>query len=128
MVGQVEGFRESVRDVDDGDPLVAKAPHLFEQESRLGLVERRRGLVEDQQLHVLADGLGDLELLLLRDREGGHLASRVHVETNREQELLRGFTHGPAPHEQSAEPASEVEHEKVLGHVEGGNRFRRNSW
>ncbi len=58
-----------VRDEDAGDALGAELAQLLEQLLGIGLVERRRRLVEDQQLDVLGQRLGDLDELLLADPE-----------------------------------------------------------
>ena len=60
---------ELVRNDDRGDAAALQAQHEVQQVLGVGLVQRRRGLVQDQELHRLVQGLGDLDQLLLADAD-----------------------------------------------------------
>ena len=68
-VGDRRHLVELVRDDHAGDALVAQPAQQVEQVGRVVVVERRGRLVEDQQLHLLRQRLGDLDELLLADAE-----------------------------------------------------------
>src|SRR5688500_3140941 len=70
-VGDLQDLVQLVRDEDRGN---AVRPELLEQRQQrvaVALVEAGGRLVEDQQLHLLGEGLGDLHQLLLADAEVG---------------------------------------------------------
>ena len=54
---------------------------------RVALVESGRGLIEDKQLHVLGQGFGDLDELLLADPDVAHLGVGVLREPDPGEEL-----------------------------------------
>ena len=60
---------ELVRDDDRGDPVVTEFDDEIEQVPAVGIVERRGGLVQDQQPNLLGQRLGDLHELLLADAD-----------------------------------------------------------
>jgi hypothetical protein len=60
-----------VRDQDRGDALSAELGQQLEQRVAVGLVERGGRLVENEQLDVFRQRLGDLDQLLLADAEIG---------------------------------------------------------
>ena len=78
-VGDRRHLVDLVRDVDAGH---AARPELSQQlQQRLGLGggQRRRRLVENEQLGVLVEGLGDFDELLLAARVGQHRQRDVDV-------------------------------------------------
>ena len=54
---------------DTGDALLLKGLQQIQKITAVALVERRRGLVQDEDLTVFAQGLGDLDELLLADAD-----------------------------------------------------------
>ena len=68
-VAIVEDLHHAVGDVDDRDALTGQLAHDLEQDLRLALGQRGGRLVEDQHAAVERQRLGDLDQLLLRDRE-----------------------------------------------------------
>src|SRR3954464_14036385 len=78
VVGDLEDVVEVMRDDDDGESLMAEAADEIEHLARLGDAERGRRLVEDDDLRVPHDGLGDRHRLPLSTRQAGHgLAHRA---------------------------------------------------
>lgn len=69
-VGDLFDFVELVGDHDAGHALTAEVVQQHEQILRVLLVERRGRLVENEQLDVLGQCLGDLHELLLADAVG----------------------------------------------------------
>ena len=66
-----------VGDVDDAGLGGPEAPDQVVQHRDLGVVQRRGRLVHDEDLGVMGQGLGDLDGLLLRDRQRAHQCSGV---------------------------------------------------
>ena len=71
LVGDLGDLVELVRDEDRRHPLRLEFEQEVEQRRAVGLVEARGRLVEDQQLDVLGERLGDLDQLLLADADVG---------------------------------------------------------
>ena len=86
-VGDLLDLVELVADHDAGDAAVAQAPEQSQQVLAVALVERGRGLVEDQQLDVLGQRLGDLDQLLLADADVADERVGVLVEAHAGQQL-----------------------------------------
>ena len=114
-VGDGEDLAQPVRDVEDGDALLAQPAHQRQQ--RLGLVvgQRGGGLVHHDDAGVERAGLDDLDHLLLRHRE------RAHQRAGPERPLpqlveqpLRVGVHAAAVDD--AEPAGLAADPHVLGH------------
>ena len=80
---------ELVRDQDAGDALGAELAQQLEQLLGVVLVERGCGLVEDQQLDVLRQRLGDLDQLLLADADPADLGVGRLVEADLLEQLDR---------------------------------------
>ena len=78
-VAIVEDLRHAMRDVDDRDALGGQRAHDLEQDLRLALGQRGGRLVEDQHAAVERQRLGDLDQLLLRDRERAHQRGGIDV-------------------------------------------------
>ena len=71
-------FLQAVRDVDDGGAARGGGAHLLEQELDEIRGQRRRRLVEDQDLRFDRQRLGELDELTLGDADLGHARPRVH--------------------------------------------------
>ena len=69
-VAERQHLGEAVRDVEDGDALRLEARDGREELLGLALAERRRRLVEDEDLGVGGERLGDLDHLPLGERAG----------------------------------------------------------
>ncbi|OIQ89529.1 hypothetical protein GALL_286070 [mine drainage metagenome] len=78
---------ELVRDDDRGDALALEAAHQVKQVGAVLVVERRGGLVEDQQLDALGQRLRDLDQLLLADADVHDLGVRGLGETDTGEQL-----------------------------------------
>ena len=113
-VGDRRDLTELVRDHDAGDALVAEAAHQVQQVRRVDVVERRCGLVEDQQPHLLGQRLGDLHQLLLADAQLDDRGDRVLVQPDRPQQR-RGLGVGAVPVDEPAAAPALVAEEDVLG-------------
>jgi hypothetical protein len=105
----------------EGDAALLEPAQQVEQVRGVVVVQRGGGLVEDQQLHVLGQRLGDLDQLLLADAE---LADRDHRHLGQahlvEQLLRLGV--GPVPVDEPAATPLLVAEEDVLGDGEVGER------
>ena len=82
LVGDLRDLVELVRDEDRGHALRLEFEQQVQQRRAVGLVEARGRLVENQQLDVLGERLGDLDQLLLADADVG-------------DERVRRFASGP---------------------------------
>ena len=80
-------------DIDQADASVTKLPHHSEQVLNFSLGERGCWLVHDHQLHVQRAGLRDLDHLLDADAQIPYDGSRIDVQTDHLQPLLRLFAH-----------------------------------
>ena len=65
LVGAVDDLVELVGDDNGGEPLLLKLHQQVQKHLGVLVVQRRGGLVQNQELHVLGEGLGDLHQLLL---------------------------------------------------------------
>ena len=74
-VGDRENLVKVMRDVEDGDPLIAERPEDLQQPAPLGAIERGRRLVEDQDFRIAGQRLGDFDELALAGREPPDLDS-----------------------------------------------------
>ena len=86
-VGDLDHFLQLVRDENAGDTVALELPEDRKEVFAVVLVQGRGGLVEDEQLHVAAHGLGDLDELLLADAEILHQGIGAHVETDLAEHL-----------------------------------------
>ena len=96
-VGDLENLRHAVRDVDDRDALRREAPDDAEEVAALVDGQRRRGLVEDEQLQIVREALGDLHHLLLAGRELRDRRARIDVDLEVGEDAARAVEHRPAP-------------------------------
>ena len=101
-------------DVDDAQLLGAQVADDLEQLLDLRLGQRGGGLVEYDDLGLVADGLGDLAHLLLADGQVAHLLGGVDVDAQLMEQLAGLLVH-PGVVDQAAlhELAAD---EDVLGH------------
>ena len=76
-VGDGFDLVQLVADDDRGDPVVAQTRDQAEQVGGVLVVQRGGRLVQDQQLDVLGQRLGDLDQLLLAHPDVGDLGDRV---------------------------------------------------
>ena len=76
-VGDGEDFLQLVADEDDRDAVVAQLSEQLEEGGRLVLGDRRGRFVEQQDLGLAGQRLGDLDDLHLRDRQAAHFGARV---------------------------------------------------
>ena len=108
-VAQLEDLVEPVRDEDDaaalGDEVARRPEHALD----LGLAQRRRRLVEDQQARVADEQAGDLHELPLADRERLDRSAELHVaeaELVEHAPRLLGET-APAVEQRDVDPSEE---------------------
>ena len=80
-VGDLEDLLEPVRDVEHGDPGTGQLAQDREQPTRLPVVERRVGLVEDEHTRLFEQHPGELDELALGDRHLSDGHRRVDVDT-----------------------------------------------
>ena len=82
-------------DEDERGALVAQGPHDLEEVLDLGGIERRGGLVQDEQLGVEEERAADLQQLLLALLEVGDERGGVDVHAQAFEEVARLGDHGP---------------------------------
>ena len=104
-----------VRDVDDGDVVLAQVVHHREQHVDLVIGQGRRRLVHDQDLDVLQQHLADLHQLLLADRQVGDQRRRPEILPQARHHLGGPASLGGEVHEPSGDPARFAPGEHVLG-------------
>ena len=120
LVGDLLDLVELVGDHDRGDALALQALEQVEQVLGVVVVEGGGGLVEDQQLHLLRQRLGDLDQLLLADTEVLDLGERVLRETDPREEL-DGLPVGAVPADDAVRGRLVAE-EDVLGDRQLGDQ------
>ena len=89
LVGDVGDLVELVGDDDHRHALLLEAQHQIQQRLRILLVQRGGGLVQDQQLRLLGQGLGDLDQLLLAGADGLDLHLAALRQAHHLQVLVR---------------------------------------
>ena len=92
-VSNREDLGQLMGNIDQADSSVPELTHHLEQALNFSLGQRGGRLVHDHQLHVQRAGLGDLNHLLDADAKLIHRSSRINVQSNHLQPLLRLFTH-----------------------------------
>ena len=92
-VGDHLDLIHAVRDVNDAQLLVAQIADDLEQLLDLRLGQCGRGLVEDDDLGLVGDGLGDLAHLLLADGQVAHLLGGIDLDAQLLEELLGLLVH-----------------------------------
>ncbi len=96
-VGDLENLGHAVRDVDDRDALGRKAPDDPEEVAAFVDGQGRGRLVEDEQLEIMREALGDLDHLLLAWGQQGHRCARVDVDLQIGQDPPRTLIHRGPP-------------------------------
>ena len=87
-VGDDLDLVHTVRDINDAQLLIAQVADDLEQLLDLRLRQRRGGLVKDDDLGLVGNGLGDLAHLLLTDRQIAHLFRGIDIDAQLIEELL----------------------------------------
>ena len=104
-VRELEGLVQVVADEDRGDAVRLELAHDLEEVVDLAQAQRGRGLVHDDDVGLVEQGLGDLDHLLLADAQSTHGRARVDVEVQTGQQLARTRVHGPPVQEGSLRTA-----------------------
>ena len=105
-VAEREHLGETVRDVEEGDALRLHAGDRREELGGFALAERRSRLVEDEDLGVRRERLGDLDHLPLGEREVADERRRRDVEAEAGERVARGGGGGLAVEEAEADRGS----------------------
>ena len=114
VVAHPEDLVEPVRDVDDGDALVAQEVDDREEPLHLARLERRGGLVHDDDAMALVHGAGHGHGLLDADAELLERAAHVDVDAVAGQDVACLAMHAPLVDEPEAVRGL-VAQEEVLG-------------
>ena len=88
-VAEREHFLELVTDEDDGDALRPEPAQHVEERGRFVAADRGGRLVQQQELRLQRERLGDLDDLHLRDRERRHLGPRIDGAVEQVEECAR---------------------------------------
>ena len=111
---------ELVGNHDAGDSPGLQPAHQIEQVGRIIFVQGRGRLVEDQELHILRQRLGDFDELLLTDPEALDRGLRVEIQSDT-SEKLDGLQPGGFPIDE--EPFADLgTKEDVLRHRQLGHK------
>ena len=96
-VGHVADLVELMGNNNTGHALGLQLEHQLQQLGALGVVEGGGGFVQDQQVRLLAHGLGDLDHLLLADAQG--IDRNIHIDIAHTHPLQQrlGFPAGSGP-------------------------------
>ena len=116
-----EHFLQPVGDEDHRHPPVAQLAGHPEELLDFMFGERCGRLVHDEHLHVERDRLGDLHLLLRRQREPAGRRPHLEPDAKAQQDLLGVRVPAPPVDQQ---PLLAVGDEDVFGHVEIGEQQR----
>ena len=122
-VAEGEHLVEAVGDEDQRATLVAQAAGDGEEPVDLDAAQRRGRLVHDEQPGVERDRLGDLDDLLVGDREAAGRAARVDADAEPVEERRRPRRASP-PVDAAAAAERLAAHEDVLGDREVGEERR----
>ena len=68
-VGDFKDLIEAMRDVDNSDPAAAHLAHVVEEQIDLSTRDDRRRFIEDEKSGLADQRLGDLDHLLIGERE-----------------------------------------------------------
>jgi hypothetical protein len=116
-VRQYQRFLQRVRNKHDRHAATLEVAHEVEEILFLLRRQRRRGLVEDDDLGLVQDGARDFDHLLLGGAEQADGRGRRDVEIQRLQELLGGDVDAAQPVVESL-----LSQEQVLGDRHGRNQ------
>ena len=94
LVADAEDLVHLMADVNDAAAPVPQHVDDTEQVLHLGLGERGGGFIEDDDLGIVADGLGDLHHLPLGNRQRGHDGLGVHMDIQLVEDLPGALAHG----------------------------------
>src|SRR5665648_740260 len=111
--GDLDQLVELVADDDAGDVPLPQGPDEVEQARAVLVVQGGRRLIEDEQLDLLGQRLGDLDKLLLADADVEDLGVRAFRQAHPGEEL-GGLGVGPVPVDDAVRGAL-VAQEDVLG-------------
>ena len=89
LIGNLADFVELVGDDERGHPLLAELHQKRQQCIGIRFVQRSRRLVEDQQLDLLRQRLGDFDELLLADADIRDARRRRVLQAHLRQQLFR---------------------------------------
>ena len=92
-VAEGEDLLEAVRDEQHRGAAVAQRPHDAEEPLDLGPGQRRGRLVHDEHARVEAERLGDLDDLLVGDRQAAHRALGVEPDAEAVEQRLHLVVH-----------------------------------
>ena len=95
-VGDLLDLAHAVRHVDDADAGGFELGDEVEELGGLGIGERSRRFVEDEQAHFGQERLGDFHHLLVGARQLRHLVVGPQVEIELAHDLARAGAHGSA--------------------------------
>ena len=118
-VGEREGLVEVVADEDRRDAVGLELADDLEEVVDLAQAERCRGLIHDDDVGLVEQGLGDLHHLLLADAEAAHRRARVDAQMQARQQLTGASVHGAPVEERTHAQLRPQEH--VLGDGELGD-------
>ena len=79
IVRKLGDLMHAVGNEDDRQPFVAQLPQHGEDGGDVGRGQRRRRLVEDEELRVAGEGLGDLHHLAARKRQIADASERMDI-------------------------------------------------
>ena len=88
-VADLEDLLQAMRDIEDRHPFALSRLRISNSRSTSFEVRRRGRLVENEQLAFIAERLGDLDELHLRDAEAGDQRRRRHIESDFLQQRRR---------------------------------------
>ena len=93
-VGERESLVQAVADVDDADAVLLELADDLEEVVDLAQAQRGGGLVHDDDVRLVQEGLGDLDHLLLPDTQSADGGAWVDLEMEPGKQLARTRVHG----------------------------------
>ena len=112
LVAHREDLLEDVRDEHDRDAALAQDAQHAQQRVRVGALERRGRLVEDQHARPGDQRPRDLDELALGERQGADRPAQGHVEAEVGEDRPRAGGHLAPAHER---PAARLAHREQVG-------------
>ena len=110
-VGQRLHFVEAVRDIENGDAVIAQAAHDVEQRRYLVIGQHGRRLIEDHHLSLVQQRACDLHELALGERQVANAVARPGRRAHPRQQFGGAAVHRPVVHH---EPAADLAAEKQI--------------
>ena len=121
-IGDAGNLIHTVRDIDHADALVSELIHDLEQLFHFGKGQSCCGLVQNQQLAVAGNGLGDLNHLLLADGQVAQADRGIDLNAHLVKLTLCLFFHGLVVDQTALEELTANEHvlryRQVIHHVQ----------